>query len=123
VSSPEHVFGSGELRDGVHEVSFRAGTRGSRTTYIDVRFDNNAPTASVESPPNRGFVAGQPVQVAGVSLPAWKVSVEGGTVERESDGRFKGSIVPGAEHPDVVVRLSHPRLGIHYYLRRAGASQ
>jgi hypothetical protein len=63
------------------------------------------------------------VQVAGVSLPAWKVSLEGGTVEREGDGRFKGSIVPGAEHPDVVVRLSHPRLGIHYYLRRAGSSQ
>ncbi len=123
VSSAEHVFGSGELRDGVHEVSFRAGTRGSRTTYIDVRFDNNAPTASVESPPNRSFEAGQTVQVAGVSLPAWKVSLEGGSVERESDGRFKGSIVPGAGHPDVVVRLSHPRLGIHYYLRRASSSQ
>jgi hypothetical protein len=123
VSAPEHVFSSGALRDGVHEVSFRAGTRGSRTTYIDVRFDNNAPTASVEAPPNRGFTTGQPVQVAGVSLPAWKVSLEGGTVEREADGRFKGSVVPGAEHPDVVVRLSHPRLGIHYYLRRAGSSQ
>jgi hypothetical protein len=123
VSSPEYVFPSGALRDGVHEVSFRAGTRGSRTTFIDVRFDNNAPTASVEAPPNRSFTAGAAVQVAGVSLPAWKVSLEGGSVEREADGRFKGSIVPGPQHPDVVVRLSHPRLGVHYYLRRAGSSQ
>jgi hypothetical protein len=123
VSSPEHVFPSGALRDGVHEVSFRAGTRGSRTTFIDVRFDNNAPTASVEAPQNRSFNAGAAVQVAGVSLPAWKVSLEGGSVEREADGRFKGSIVPSADHPDVVVRLSHPRLGVHYYLRRAGSSQ
>jgi hypothetical protein len=122
VPTPEHVFGSGELRDGVHQVSFRAGTRGSRATFIDVRFDNNAPTASVEAPENRSFAAGQAVQVAGVSLPAWKVSLEGGSVERDANGRFAGSIVPNAEHPDVVVRLSHPRLGVHYYLRRAGSS-
>jgi hypothetical protein len=122
VSQPEHVFGSGDLRDGVHQVSFRAGTRGSRTTFIDVRFDNNAPTASVESPDNRGFETGQPVKVVGVSLPAWKVSLEGGSVERDGSGRFTGSIVPSAQHPDVVVRLSHPRLGVHYYLRRAGSS-
>jgi hypothetical protein len=122
VAQPEHVFGSGDLRDGVHQVAFRAGTRGSRTTFIDVRFDNNAPTASVEAPANRGFASGQPVQVAGVSLPAWKVSLEGGSVERDANGRFAGSIVPNAEHPDVVVRLSHPHLGVHYYLRRAGSS-
>jgi hypothetical protein len=122
ITGSEHVFSSGALRDGVHEVSFRAGTRGSRTTFIDVRFDNNAPTASVEAPENRSFTSGQPIQVAGVSLPAWKVSLEGGSVARESDGRFTGSVIPGAEHPDVVVRLSHPRLGVHYYLRRAGSS-
>jgi hypothetical protein len=122
LTQAEHVFDSGDLRDGVHQVSFRAGTRGSRTTFIDVRFDNNAPTASVEAPDDRSFASGQPVPVTGVSLPAWKVSVPGGSVERNASGRFTGSIVPNAEHPDVVVRLSHPRLGVHYYLRRAGSS-
>jgi ferric-dicitrate binding protein FerR (iron transport regulator) len=122
VSEPEYVFKSGGLRDGTHQISFRAGTRRSRTTTIEVRFDNNAPTASLNQPADRGFSAGQEVKVEGVSLQAWKVSLEGGTISKESDGRFSGSITPTAGHPDITVRLSHPRLGIHYYLRRAASS-
>jgi hypothetical protein len=119
----EYVFKSGELSDGSHAVSFRAGTRRSRTTTIEVRFDNNAPTASVTQPADRAFSPGQAIQVSGVSLPSWKVSLIGGTIREESDGRFTGSITPTAERPDISVRLSHPRRGVHYYLRRAASSQ
>jgi hypothetical protein len=122
ISGPEHVFKSGELPDGLHAVSFGAGTRRSRTTTIDVRFDNNAPTASVSQPGDRSFSPGQPLQITGVSLPAWKVSLSGGTIHEEADGRFTGTITPTAEHPDIAVRLSHPRRGVHYYLRRAASS-
>jgi hypothetical protein len=122
LSAPEYVFKSGELGDGSHAVSFRAGTRRSRTTTIEVRFDNNAPTASVTHPADRGFAPGQAIQVSGVSLPSWKVSLNGGTIREESDGRFTGSITPTAERPDISVRLSHPRRGVHYYLRRAASS-
>jgi hypothetical protein len=122
LTQPEHVFKSGELGDGSHAVSFRAGTRRSRTTTIEVRFDNNAPTASVTQPADRGFSPGQAIQVAGVSLPSWKVSLNGGTIREESDGRFTGSITPTPDQPDISVRLSHPRRGVHYYLRRAASS-
>jgi ferric-dicitrate binding protein FerR (iron transport regulator) len=122
VPAPEYVFKSGSLRDGTHQVSFRASSRRSRTTTIEVRFDNNAPTASLIQPADRSFSAGSEVKVEGVSLQAWKVSLEGGTISKESDGRFTGLITPTAGRPDIAVRLSHPRLGIHYYLRRATSS-
>ncbi|HEX6244607.1 MAG TPA: hypothetical protein VFZ61_27000 [Polyangiales bacterium] len=122
LSAPEYVFKSGELSDGSHAVSFRAGTRRSRTTTIEVRFDNNAPTASVTHPGNRDFTPGQTVEVSGVSLPSWKVSLNGGTIKEESGGRFTGSIIPTPDQPDISVRLSHPRRGVHYYLRRSAAS-
>lgn len=122
-STAEHLFKSGSLRDGTHQLSFRGTTRRSRTTTIIVKFDNNAPTASLISPTDRGFKAGDAVKVQGVSLQAWKVSLEGGTIAKESDGRFSGTITPSATHPDIAVRLFHPRLGIHYYLRRAASSQ
>jgi hypothetical protein len=122
VTKPEYVFKSGSLRDGTHQVSFRAAARRSRTTTIEVRFDNNAPTASLNQPADRSFTVGQEVKVEGVSLQAWKVSLEGGTITKESDGRFSGLITPTAGRPDIAVRLSHPRLGIHYYLRRATSS-
>lgn len=122
LSEPEYVFKSGSLRDGTHQVSFRASSRRSRTTTIEVRFDNNAPTASLNQPADRSFSPGDEVKVEGVSLQAWKVSLEDGTISKESDGRFTGLITPTAGRPDIAVRLSHPRLGIHYYLRRAASS-
>jgi hypothetical protein len=122
VSAPEHLLTSGLLKDGVHHLSFHGMTRRSRTTTVEVRFDNNAPTASLNEPADRGFTPGSEVKVAGVALPTWKVSLEGGTIAKLSNGRFEGTIAPSSERPDIVVRLAHPRLGTHYYLRRAASS-
>jgi hypothetical protein len=123
LGKPEHVFRSGQLRDGVHRLAFAAGERRSRTTTVEVSFDNAAPTASLSAPSDRGFSPGQAVTIEGVALPAWKVSVEGGTIGMEGGERFVGHVVTSAERPDVAVRLSHPRLGTHYYLRRAASSR
>ena len=122
VSKPEHLFASGTLKDGVHQLSFHGMTRRSRTATVEVRFDNNAPTASLHAPDDRGFTPGTEVKVTGVALPTWKVSLEGGTIGKLSDGRFEGAITPTSDRPDIVVRLAHPRLGTHYYLRRAASS-
>jgi hypothetical protein len=122
VPKPEYLIKSGELDDGIHQLSFRGTTRRSRTTTVEIRFDNNTPTASLSQPDERGFTPGTEVKVEGVALEAWKVSLEGGTITRQSGGRFSGTIAPSTERPDIAVRLSHPRLGVHYYLRRAAAS-
>jgi ferric-dicitrate binding protein FerR (iron transport regulator) len=123
VSQAEHAFRSGSLRDGTHQLSFQAGDRRSRTTVVEVRFDNAAPKASLTSPSDRGFKPGDTVTIEGVALETWKVSVEGGNVTMDADDRFVGEVASNAQRPDIAVRLAHPRLGVHYYLRRAASSQ
>lgn len=121
VAAPEVVLKSGELRDGTHQLTFRGDGWRSRTTTVHIRFDNTAPTASLAEPNDQTFSVGDEVHVEGVALEGWDVSIDGGAVSQRADGRFSGTIVPSAERPDIAVRLSHPRLGIHYYLRRAAA--
>jgi hypothetical protein len=117
--APEYTFASGDLGDGSHKLTFSASERRSRTTNIDVRFDNTASTASLSAPADRSFTPGADVGIEGVALPTWKVSVDGGTIQKDNDGRFHGRIVTTESQPDFAVRLSHPRLGNHYYVRRA----
>jgi hypothetical protein len=123
VSQPEYVFQSGTLRDGVHRLTFRAQERRSRTAIVEVKFDNTTATASLSAPVDRMFKAGDTVSIEGVVLPAWKVSVRDGTIEKVGADRFQGQVVTSAERPDIAVRLAHPRLGTHYYLRRASDSR
>lgn len=123
LEQPEHVFRSGALRDGTHRLAFVSGERRSRTTTVEVSFDNTAPTASLSAPNDRSFSPGSSVMIEGVVLPSWKVSVEGGTITMEGAERFVGQVATSAAKPDVAVRLTHPRLGTHYYLRRAAGSR
>jgi hypothetical protein len=120
--APQHLFRSGSLEDGVHHVYFAAGERRSRTTAFNIKFDNAAPKASLSAPSDRGFSAGDKVAIAGVALPMWKVSVEGGTIVVDAGERFSGEVLTYPGRPDIAVRLQHPRLGTHYYLRRAKTS-
>jgi hypothetical protein len=123
LAAPEHTFTSGALSDGQHRLTFSALSRRSRTTAVEVRFDNTAATASLNAPQDRGFSAGSEVEIEGVLLPAWKVSVDGGTIERVGESRFQGRIATSTSSPDFAVRLSHRKLGTHYYVRRAAESQ
>jgi ferric-dicitrate binding protein FerR (iron transport regulator) len=123
LKAAEHTFVSGALADGQHRLTFSALSRRSRTTAVEVRFDNTAATASLNAPQDRGFSAGSEVEIEGVLLPAWKVSVDGGTIERVGESRFQGRIVTSPSAPDFAVRLSHRKLGTHYYVRRAAESQ
>ena len=122
LNAPEHTFDSGGLRDGVHRLTFSAKDRRSRTTTVEVRFDNTATTASLSAPIDRSFSPGATVDIEGVLLPAWKVSVDGGMIEKIGEDRFHGRIVTTPQNPDFAVRLFHPRLGTHYYLRRAAGA-
>jgi hypothetical protein len=119
IDSAEHTFRSGRLGDGKHRISLAAAGRRSRPATIVVRFDNAAPKASLSEPDEGGFAVGDTVKVSGVALPGWKVSAEGGTIEMDEAHRFSGEVATSAERPDVALRLTHPRLGVHYYLRRS----
>jgi hypothetical protein len=123
LDKPEHQFKSGSLRDGTHRLSFQAGERRARTSTVEISFDNAAPKASLAAPDDRSFGPGATVTIEGVALRTWKVGLEGGTIAMDNADRFSGTITTSAEHPDIAVRLSHPTLGTHYYLRRAAGSK
>lgn len=120
---PKYVFKSGKLREGKHTLQFSAGDKRSRETRLVLRFDNNAPRASLAAPRERGFSVGDTVEVRGVAMSGSKVSVAGGEMTVDAQDRFRATVVTTAAHPDLAVRVSHPRRGTHYYVRRAKGSK
>ena len=89
---------------------------------MDVTLRLTRTTASLSAPIDRSFAPGAELEIEGVLLPAWKVSVDGGMIEKVGEDRFHGRIVTTPQNPDFAVRLFHPRLGTHYYLRRASGA-
>jgi len=47
------------------------------------------------------------------------VSAGGRSLTTDEHGRFQANLAPLAGDDAVVVRLEHPRTGVHYYVRRA----
>jgi hypothetical protein len=123
IGKPEHIVKSGGLRDGTHTLTFVAGDRKSRPATVEINFDNAAPKASLLAPADRSFAAGSTVNIEGVALRGWKVELDGGMFSTDASDRFSGQVATSVERPDIAVRLSHPRLGTHYYVRRATGSR
>ena len=94
----------------------------SKPTTLEIRFDNAAPKASVSKPRDGGFAPGDSVEVSGVALPGFQVSLPGGSLEVDAQSRFQGVVQTSAERPDVVLRIESPRSGVHYFVRRASGS-
>jgi len=120
-ASPRRPLPAGTVQEGTYTLWYRApdGTQSPRTT-LSVRFDNAAPTAQFfrgaaaqENGP-RGAIA-----VDGVTVEGARVSVGGEPLAIDTHGRFRAEAKPLEGDDAVAVRLEHPRLGIHYYVRRA----
>jgi hypothetical protein len=58
------------------------------------------------------------VSVEGVTIDGAKVSAGGQALAVDDHGRFRAEVAPLSGDEAVVVRLEHPRTGIHYYVRR-----
>jgi ferric-dicitrate binding protein FerR (iron transport regulator) len=117
--SASHTFVSGALAEGSHTLVFRAGDTSSRPTSVDIVFDNAAPKASITSPADRGFAAGAGVQVGGIAMTGWKVRAERQELALDGQARFSGAVTAPADLRALVIELSHPNKGVHYYLRRS----
>jgi hypothetical protein len=113
-------FASGQLGEGTYSFWFEtrddAAHRSPKTT-LRIDFDNAAPAAHIQEPP-AGAPIGGSVTVAGVALEGASVTVSGVDVSLDSQFRFRdqASVRPGES--SIAIRISHPKHGIHYYLRR-----
>jgi hypothetical protein len=92
-----------------------AGGKRSETSFLKILFDNATPSAYIEEPDDAKPWGAQ-IAVKGATLPGWTVKVEGAEVENK-DGRFSTTIGPPASNA-LSIRLSHPKRGVHVYLRR-----
>jgi hypothetical protein len=125
---PSTATGSRQLASGaLGEGSYvwwysTADGRSSPKTTVTIRFDNAAPTAQFFSrrsgaepvPPGQ-------VSVDGVTIDGAKVSAGGRGLPVDEHGRFRATVAPLSGDDAVVVRLEHPRTGIHYYVRQSGS--
>jgi hypothetical protein len=48
------------------------------------------------------------------------VTANGSTVELDRHRRFTAELAPGTGQDSASVRIAHPKLGVHYYVLRAG---
>jgi hypothetical protein len=118
LGEPSYHFPSGRLEEGQHQFYFAGDTKVSRKTTLDIRFDNAAPTALLNTPVAVKAQSGEPVTITGVALPGWDVRVEDHPAERDAQGRFFSSAIMPADRRGLVIWISHPSRGMHAYLRR-----
>lgn len=111
-------FASGALREGTHRLTFATASARSKTTTLELRFDNAAPTATLTSPPD-GFAPGSTVTVAGAALEGWTISAGGKELPLDGQQRFSGAVTAPSGERALAVQFVNPRRGVHYYLRRA----
>jgi hypothetical protein len=103
----------------VHHLTFEGGGGHSKPTTVDIRFDNAAPTATLTSPANGAFAQGGAVNVSGLALEGWKISVAGRELPLDSQLRFSGDVTAPAGERALAVLFENPHRGVHYYLRRS----
>jgi hypothetical protein len=116
-AQPTVTLASGELGEGVHELSFRAGTHSVRGS-IRIAFDNTASTAYLSAPADGAPKAGERTRLVGAALQGSWVTVGGRTVALAEQGRFATDVTLPAEAAALVIRVQHASTGVHYYLRR-----
>jgi hypothetical protein len=120
-ATPSHVIDSDVLGDGKHVLFMTANdtakTR-SKSTTVEIAFDNAAPTASIEAPPPSGYPAAEPVEIRGIALEGSQVSVAGEPIDLDRERRFAHTMAPQPGSQAVAIRIQHSAHGVRYYLRR-----
>ena len=112
------VLKSGTLDEGTYRYRMRAtGGRSSLESTVRIAFDNAARSAYLSSPQNAAFDRSATVKVAGAALAGARVRSGEQDLEVSSSGHFRGSATVSPTEDALVVQVTHPKSGTHYYLR------
>jgi len=116
---PSYSFRSGALPEGSHTFYFEGGGKVSRQTTVQIKFDNVAPTASLQTPVALNVKQGELVNITGVAQPGWSVEINGKSADLDGQQRFSQKAEMPTGERALAVRLTHPQRGTHIYVRRA----
>jgi hypothetical protein len=96
-----------------------AGAKSKISTLI-IGFDQKAAQVYIEAPANGAPWTGD-IEVRGATLPGWTAKIDVNELPVDSKNRFHATVQPPSEAKALAIRLSHPKLGTHFYLRRGAA--
>jgi hypothetical protein len=122
MSQPTLTLEAGQLKEGTYTLTFAADGKKSLPTRVAIVFDNASPTARIQSPEDRSFRPGSSVNVAGVAVPGWGISVGGRELVLDAQARFSEQVTASSAQQALQLRFTHPRRGVHYYLRHAAGA-
>ncbi len=110
-----------KLKEGTYSYWVdRNGVKDPKVSTLKIYFDNTAPQVYIQSPQyGKAWPEGD-IDVRGAVLPGWSANVEGVVIPMDKQLRFLAKVTrpPGKA---LAIRLSHPKRGVHYYLRRGGS--
>ncbi len=114
-SKSQKSFPSGAFAEGSYDYWFTGGGGESKHSQLSIAFDNAASTGYLSSPKPNSPLDGATVRVAGAAVEGWKVSVDGQQLRLDRQYRFDQDMPVGRD--GIAIRFSHPKYGVHYYLR------
>jgi len=121
-TNANHTLETGQVDEGNHRVFFEApGASPGRSpvTTLSIRYDNATTAAYIREPAPGAGVTGT-VSVSGTCVRGCSVSASGQNLPLDRAHRFSGEVAVPTDLDALSIRITHPRTGIHYYLRRAG---
>jgi hypothetical protein len=118
-TSPSHTLESGDVPEGTHRISFEAGGQRSQVTTLRIGYDN-ATTAAFIREPEPGAALSGTAHVSGTCITGCSVSAGGVDLPLDGAQRFSGDVPVPTDLDALAIRITHPRSGVHYYLRRTG---
>jgi hypothetical protein len=106
------------LKEGAYTYWVEHAGQKSKVSTLTIGFDQKAAQVYIEAPAN-GATWGSDVEVRGATLPGWTAKIDVLELPVDSKNRFKATVAAPTEARALAIRLSHPKLGTHFYLRRA----
>jgi hypothetical protein len=116
-NGPKILVPGSKLKEGTYTYWIdRNGVKDPKVSTLKIGFDNTAPQVYISSPQN-GKPWDADIDVRGAVLPGWTAAVDSVAIPIDSQRRFAAK-VPKPAGRALAIKLSHPKRGVHYYLRR-----
>ncbi|MBV8755956.1 MAG: hypothetical protein JO257_01695 [Deltaproteobacteria bacterium] len=106
-----------KLKEGTFTYWVEHGGQKSKISTLILEFDQKAAQVYIEAPANGAPWTGD-IEIRGATLPGWTAKYDVSELPVDSKNRFHATVQAPAEAKALAIRLSHPKLGTHFYLRR-----
>jgi hypothetical protein len=119
-TKPSISVKTGKLQEGTYRYWFEGGGRQSKQSTLKIDFDNAAASGYLRKPGVKDRWGGGQLRVEGAAIKGWAVAVGSVPLPLDRQLRFGTDVAAPGGQGAIAIRFSHPKRGIHYYIRRNG---